>query len=82
MHVLQKTHSTLIRYFAERGTWDPILETFVNSDGDPTQFDVSSTTYTVITSVDHSGLQSIPAAAWLVFTFLVCIRRHIDKTLS
>ncbi|KAF8609725.1 voltage-gated potassium channel [Ceratobasidium sp. AG-I] len=30
--------STLI-YFAERGTWDTTLETFVNSDGDPTQFD-------------------------------------------
>ncbi|QRV91181.1 ion channel protein [Ceratobasidium sp. AG-Ba] len=30
--------STLI-YFAERGTWDSTLETFVNSDGDPTQFD-------------------------------------------
>ncbi|KAG8748578.1 hypothetical protein FRC10_003712 [Ceratobasidium sp. 414] len=30
--------STLM-YFAERGTWDTTLETFVNSDGDPTQFD-------------------------------------------
>ncbi|KAG0708465.1 hypothetical protein DFH29DRAFT_892721 [Suillus ampliporus] len=29
--------STLL-YFAERGTWDDILETFINSDGDPTQF--------------------------------------------
>ncbi|KAG8688721.1 hypothetical protein FRC09_012763, partial [Ceratobasidium sp. 395] len=33
--------STLI-YFAERGTWDTTLETFVNSDGDPTQFDYHS----------------------------------------
>jgi potassium voltage-gated channel Shal-related subfamily D protein 2 len=31
--------STLL-YFAERGTWDNTLETFINSDGDPTQFAV------------------------------------------
>ncbi|KAI9456321.1 hypothetical protein HD554DRAFT_2145550 [Boletus coccyginus] len=29
--------STLL-YFAERGTWDDTLETFINSDGDPSQF--------------------------------------------
>ncbi|KAG1727816.1 hypothetical protein EDB19DRAFT_174456 [Suillus lakei] len=29
--------STLL-YFAERGTWDDTLETFINSDGDATQF--------------------------------------------
>ncbi|KAG1724285.1 hypothetical protein EDD22DRAFT_933740 [Suillus occidentalis] len=29
--------STLL-YFAERGTWDDNLETFINSDGDTTQF--------------------------------------------
>ncbi|KAJ8592075.1 voltage-gated potassium channel [Rhizopogon salebrosus TDB-379] len=29
--------STLL-YFAERGTWDDTLETFLNSDGDPSQF--------------------------------------------
>ncbi|KAG6845816.1 hypothetical protein H0H93_016006, partial [Arthromyces matolae] len=29
--------STLL-YFAERGTWDPVLENFVNIDGDPSQF--------------------------------------------
>lgn len=27
-------------YFAERGTWDELLGTFINSDGDPTQFSV------------------------------------------
>lgn len=27
-----------IRYFAERGTWDQALETFVDADGDPSQF--------------------------------------------
>ncbi|KAF6741237.1 hypothetical protein DFP72DRAFT_946024, partial [Ephemerocybe angulata] len=25
-------------YFAERGTWDEVMDTFINSDGDPTQF--------------------------------------------
>ncbi|KAI0297450.1 hypothetical protein B0F90DRAFT_1811118 [Multifurca ochricompacta] len=29
--------STLL-YFIERGTWDDTLETFINSDGDPSQF--------------------------------------------
>lgn len=29
------------RYFAERGTWDETLGTFMNSDGDPSQFAVS-----------------------------------------
>ncbi|CAK5277657.1 unnamed protein product [Mycena citricolor] len=31
--------STLL-YFAERGTWDDILGTFINTDGDPSQFAV------------------------------------------
>lgn len=29
-----------LSYFAERGTWDETLETFINSDGDPSQFTV------------------------------------------
>lgn len=29
-----------LRYFAERGTWDEVLQTFINTDGDPTQFSV------------------------------------------
>lgn len=33
----------IFRYFAERGTWDTTLETFVNVDGDPTQFAVRET---------------------------------------
>ncbi|KAF5320424.1 hypothetical protein D9611_010660 [Ephemerocybe angulata] len=27
-----------LSYFAERGTWDEVMDTFINSDGDPTQF--------------------------------------------
>lgn len=29
--------STLL-YFAERGVWDPVLQAFVDADGDPTDF--------------------------------------------
>jgi hypothetical protein len=32
---------TTSRYFIERGKWDDTLETFINSDGDPSQFAVS-----------------------------------------
>ncbi|KAG8214300.1 voltage-gated potassium channel [Butyriboletus roseoflavus] len=35
--MLLTVFSTLL-YFVERGTWDDTLETFINSDGDPTQF--------------------------------------------
>ncbi|KAF9222858.1 voltage-gated potassium channel [Gyrodon lividus] len=35
--MLLTVFSTLL-YFAERGTWDDTLETFINSDGDPSQF--------------------------------------------
>ena len=31
----------ILRYFIERGTWDDTLGTFINSDGDPSQFAVS-----------------------------------------
>lgn len=37
------------RYFAERGTWDNTLDTFINTDGDPTQFAASQSTYQDIT---------------------------------
>ncbi|KIJ13097.1 hypothetical protein PAXINDRAFT_181411 [Paxillus involutus ATCC 200175] len=35
--MLLTVFSTLL-YFAERGTWDDSLETFINSDGDPSEF--------------------------------------------
>ncbi|KAG9308899.1 hypothetical protein JVU11DRAFT_11359 [Chiua virens] len=35
--MLLTVFSTLL-YFVERGTWDDTLETFINSDGDPSQF--------------------------------------------
>ncbi|KIK70731.1 hypothetical protein GYMLUDRAFT_147931 [Collybiopsis luxurians FD-317 M1] len=39
--------STLL-YFAERGTWDTTLETFINTDGDPTQFAVRTIFFQII----------------------------------
>jgi len=39
--------STLL-YFAERGTWDELLGTFINTDGDPTQFSVCSLAHHII----------------------------------
>ncbi|KAG6370517.1 hypothetical protein JVT61DRAFT_11298 [Boletus reticuloceps] len=38
---LTRNPIVLRRYFAERGIWDDTLETFINSDGDPSQFAVS-----------------------------------------
>ena len=35
------------RYFIERGAWDETLEVFLNSDGDPSQFAVSSFFYSL-----------------------------------
>jgi hypothetical protein len=43
--LLANTSDTFVRYFAERGTWDTTLETFVNAEGDPTQFSVSTPFY-------------------------------------
>ena len=44
-HALDVAGSTYVlydRYFAERGSWDETLGIFINSDGDPSQFAVSS----------------------------------------
>lgn len=35
-----------LRYFAERGTWDEVLGTFINTDGDPSQFAVRDKVFT------------------------------------
>ncbi|KAJ7172311.1 hypothetical protein C8R46DRAFT_1161771 [Mycena filopes] len=50
--------STLL-YFAERGTWDDILETFVNIDGDPSQFasiPAAACVFTAITTVGYGEI--------------------------
>ncbi|KAF4618008.1 hypothetical protein D9613_012848 [Agrocybe pediades] len=49
--------STLL-YFAERGTWDELLGTFINSDGDPTHFSSKSTFTLAISCIQHIHSQS------------------------
>ena len=44
----------LSSYFAERGTWDEVLGTFINSDGDPTQFSVCHKFFTLVYCHDVS----------------------------
>ncbi|KAI9440855.1 hypothetical protein H4582DRAFT_2074662 [Lactarius indigo] len=47
--------STLI-YFIERGTWDDTLETFINSDGDPSQFaSIPAAAWFVIVTISTVG---------------------------
>lgn len=40
LHLCLKNELVQCSYFAERGTWDEVLGTFINSDGDPSQFAV------------------------------------------
>ncbi|QRV76348.1 ion transport domain-containing protein [Ceratobasidium sp. AG-Ba] len=57
--------STLI-YFAERGTWDSTLETFVNSDGDPTQFDsIPAAAWFVLVTITTVGYGDIIPRSFL-----------------
>lgn len=51
--------STLL-YFAERGTWDDTLETFINSDGDPSQFpSIPSAAWFVLVTITTVGYGEI-----------------------
>ncbi|KAF8625611.1 hypothetical protein AX17_006797 [Amanita inopinata Kibby_2008] len=51
--------STLL-YFAERGTWDEVLETFINSDGDPTQFSsIPAAAWFVLVTISTVGYGEI-----------------------
>ncbi|KAF5324018.1 hypothetical protein D9611_008440 [Ephemerocybe angulata] len=46
------------RYFAERGTWDEVMDTFINSDGDPTQFaSIPAAAWFVIVTQPRLGLR-------------------------
>lgn len=57
--------STLL-YFAERGTWDDTLETFINSDGDPTQFaSIPSAAWFVIVTITTVGYGEITPRSFL-----------------
>ncbi|KAG6876750.1 hypothetical protein C0992_011955 [Termitomyces sp. T32_za158] len=57
--------STLL-YFAERGTWDPVLETFVNVDGDPTQFSsIPAAAWFVLVTITTVGYGEITPRSFL-----------------
>ncbi|KAJ3848703.1 hypothetical protein EV368DRAFT_76088 [Lentinula lateritia] len=55
--VMVLTISSTLLYFAERGTWDTTLETFINSDGDPTQFaSIPAAACATITTVGYGEI--------------------------
>ncbi|RDB21570.1 Potassium voltage-gated channel subfamily B member 2 [Hypsizygus marmoreus] len=57
--------STLL-YFAERGTWDPVLDTFVNADGDPTQFSsIPAAAWFVLVTITTVGYGEITPRSFL-----------------
>ncbi|KZT38260.1 voltage-gated potassium channel [Sistotremastrum suecicum HHB10207 ss-3] len=57
--------STLI-YFAERGTWDPNLEVFINVDGDPTQFEsIPAAAWFVLVTITTVGYGEIVPRSFL-----------------
>jgi len=57
--------STLL-YFAERGTWDPILDGFVNADGDPTQFSsIPAAAWFVLVTITTVGYGEITPRSFL-----------------
>ncbi|KAJ7632911.1 hypothetical protein FB45DRAFT_913855 [Roridomyces roridus] len=57
--------STLL-YFAERGTWDDILETFINTDGDPSQFaSIPAAGWFVLVTITTVGYGEITPRSFL-----------------
>jgi len=57
--------STLL-YFAERGSWDAVLETFVNADGDPTQFSsIPAAAWFVLVTITTVGYGEITPRSFL-----------------
>jgi len=57
--------STLL-YFIERGTWDNTLETFINSDGDPSQFaSIPAAAWFVIVTISTVGYGEITPRSFL-----------------
>ncbi|KDR71234.1 hypothetical protein GALMADRAFT_254051 [Galerina marginata CBS 339.88] len=57
--------STLL-YFAERGTWDELLGTFVNVDGDPTQFSsIPAAAWFVLVTITTVGYGEITPRSFL-----------------
>ncbi|EMD40160.1 hypothetical protein CERSUDRAFT_112369 [Gelatoporia subvermispora B] len=57
--------STLL-YFAERGTWDESLGTFINSDGDPSQFSsIPAAAWFVLVTITTVGYGEITPRSFL-----------------
>jgi hypothetical protein len=57
--------STLL-YFAERGTWDELLGTFINTDGDPTQFSsIPAAAWFVLVTITTVGYGEITPRSFL-----------------
>ncbi|KAF6746586.1 hypothetical protein DFP72DRAFT_634672 [Ephemerocybe angulata] len=57
--------STLL-YFAERGTWGEVMDTFINSDGDPTQFaSIPAAAWFVIVTITTVGYCEITPRSFL-----------------
>ncbi|KAH9480920.1 Potassium voltage-gated channel subfamily B member 1 [Psilocybe cubensis] len=68
--------STLL-YFAERGTWDELLGTFINADGDPTQFSsIPAAAWFVLVTITTVGYGEITPRSFLgrliTLPILVC----------
>ncbi|KAF8903672.1 hypothetical protein CPB84DRAFT_1835815 [Gymnopilus junonius] len=57
--------STLL-YFAERGTWDEVLGTFINTEGDPTQFSsIPAAAWFVLVTITTVGYGEITPRSFL-----------------
>ncbi|KIM34880.1 hypothetical protein M413DRAFT_79961 [Hebeloma cylindrosporum] len=57
--------STLL-YFAERGAWDELLGTFINADGDPTQFSsIPAAAWFVLVTITTVGYGEITPRSFL-----------------
>ncbi|KAI5118430.1 hypothetical protein M0805_009708 [Coniferiporia weirii] len=55
-----------ILYFTERGTWDPILETFIDADGEPSQFSsIPAAAWFVLVTITTVGYGEITPRSFL-----------------
>ncbi|KAH8113613.1 voltage-gated potassium channel [Phellopilus nigrolimitatus] len=55
-----------ILYFAERGTWDSILETFIDADGEPSQFSsIPAAAWFVLVTITTVGYGEITPRSFL-----------------
>ena len=62
-------------YFIERGSWDANLETFINSDGQPSSFDSIPAAAWWVLFFDFSHVSHLTISAQ------VCLGHHLDSRL-